>query len=482
MGSTLSIERPGFHFPCLIGGRPVSRDERILVRYPFTGEVIGSVPRLDEREVTRAIETASSGPPRLSRHERSQILLRAAALIEAQADAVARLITWESGLCLKDTAYEVRRALDVLRFAAYEALRDDGQCLAFDISANGKPRRGYTLREPLRLVTAITPFNHPLNQVAHKVAPSIASGSAMVLKPSEKTPLSAVYLAAVLHESGLPPGMLSVVTGDPAEIGRALVTHPAVELVSFTGGVEIGKRIAGMLGYRRAVLELGGNDPLIVLDDADLDEAARLAVYGCYKNSGQRCTAVKRLIVSERVADEFAARLAAASAELKVGDPRDPATDMGTVISEAAARQLQAAAADTLARGARLLFGNARRGALYGPTVMDRVPRDAPSVQQETFGPHAPILRVRDVDEAIAVANGTSYGLSAGVCTNDMRHVHRLVRELRCGTVNVREVPGYRSELSPFGGIKDSGTGVKEGVVEAMKAMSNVKLYTVPWE
>ncbi|WP_437625910.1 phosphonoacetaldehyde dehydrogenase [Sorangium sp. So ce1151] len=478
----LSLEGPAFDFPCLIEGDPVTREERILVRYPFTGEVIGSVPKLREEEVLRALSSASADPPRLSRHERSQILLRAAAHVEAQADAVARLITWESGLCLRDTAYEVRRALDVLRFAAYGALRDDGQCLAFDISANGKPRRGYTLREPLRLVAAITPFNHPLNQVAHKVAPSVASGSSMVLKPSEKTPLSAIYLAAVLHESGLPPGMLSVVTGDPSEIGRALVTHPAVELVSFTGGVEIGKRIAGMLGYRRAVLELGGNDPLIVLEDADLDEAARLAAYGRYRNSGQHCTAVKRLIVSARVADEFAARLAAASARVKVGDPRVPATEMGTVISEAAARHLEAAAEDTLARGARLLFGNERRGTLYGPTVMDHVPRDAPSVQRETFGPHAPIIRVRDIDEAIEVANGTSYGLSAGVCTNDMRRVHRLVRELRCGTVNVREVPGYRSELSPFGGVKDSGTGVKEGVVEAMKAMSNVKLYTVPWE
>lgn len=482
MGSTLELERPEFHFPCLIDGEPVSRDERIVVRYPFTGEVIGSAPRLREEDVLRALESAASARPRLSRHERSQILLRAAAIIEAQAEAVARLITWESGLCHKDTTHEVRRALDVLRFAAYEALRDDGQCLAFDVSANGKPRRGYTLREPLRLVTAITPFNHPLNQVAHKVAPSIASGTPMVLKPSEKTPLSALYLASVLHEAGLPPGMFNVVTGDPSELGPLLVTHPAVELVSFTGGVEIGKRIAGMLGYRRAVLELGGNDPLIVLDDADVDEAVRLAVHGCYKNSGQRCTAVKRLIVSERVADDFAARLTAASARLRVGDPHDPATDMGTVISEAAAMALEAAARDTLARGARLLFGNERRGALYGPTVMDHVPPDAPSVQRETFGPHAPILRVKDIDEAIAVANATSYGLSAGVCTNDLRHVHRLVRELRCGTVNVREVPGYRSEVSPFGGIKDSGLGIKEGVVEAMRAMTHVKLYTVPWE
>jgi putative phosphonoacetaldehyde dehydrogenase len=482
MNAKLMLDKPPFHFPCFIDGQAVQRDERLLVRYPYTGEVIGSVPMLGEDDILRAIQTAAAASPLLSRHERSQILLRTAARIEREAGAVARLITWESGLCIKDTTHEVRRTLDVLRFAAYEALRDDGECLAFDVSENGKPRRGYTLREPLRLVTAITPFNHPLNQVAHKVAPAIASGNCMVIKPSEKTPLSAVYLAQALHEAGAPRSMVNVVTGDPARIGPVLVTHPAVELVSFTGGVDVGKRIAEMLGYRRAVLELGGNDPLIILEDADLTEAVRLAVYGCYKNSGQRCTAVKRVIVSAKIADEFAARFAEASAALRVGDPHDPAMDMGTVISEESAKHLEQSALTTLRRGARLLFGNERRGALYGPTVMDHVPPDAESVQRETFGPHAPILRVKDVDDAIRVANGTSFGLSAGVCTNDMRLAHRLVRELRCGTVNIREVPGYRSEMSPFGGIKDSGIGIKEGVVEAMKAMTNVKLYTVPWD
>ncbi len=472
---------PPFDLPCLVGGERVWRDERVLVRYPFTGEAIGSAPRLGADDVLRAIQVAASQTARPSRHERSQVLLRAAARIEGEADAVARLITWESGLCLKDTRYEVRRTLDVLRFAAGEALRDDGQCFSFDISPNGKPRRGYTVREPLRLAAAITPFNHPLNQVAHKVAPAIAAGTPMVIKPSERTPLSGLYLAGVLHDAGLPPGMLAAVTGDPEVVAPLLVTHPAVELVTFTGGVEIGKRIASMLGYRRAVLELGGNDPLIVLADADLDEAIRLAVYGAYKNSGQRCTAVKRIIVHEAIADAFAARLAEASAKVAVGDPMAESTDMGTVISEEAAIRLERAAERTLAGGAKLLFGNTRRGALYGPTVLDHVRPDADSVQTETFGPHAPILRVRDLDEAIRVANGTSFGLSAGVCSNDFEAIHRLVRELRCGTVNVREVPGYRSEISPFGGVKDSGLGIKEGVVEAMKALTNTKLYTVPW-
>jgi aldehyde dehydrogenase (NAD+) len=443
--------------------------------------VVGSVPKLGAEDAARAITLAAAAGPAPSRYERGQVLLRAAARIEGEAEQVARLITWESGLCLKDTRHEVQRTLDVLRFAAAEALRDDGQCFSFDTSAHGRARRGYTLREPLRVVSAITPFNHPLNQVAHKVAPAIAVGSPLVLKPSERTPLSALYLASVLHEAGLPPGRLSVVTGDPRELGPVLINHPDVELVAFTGGVSVGKHIAAQLGYRRALLELGGNDPLIVLEDADLEEAVRLAVSGCYRNSGQRCTAVKRLLVVEPLADAFAARFTEASAALKVGDPHDASTDVGTVISEEAARELEERARRTLADGATLLYGNRREGALFWPTVMDHVRPTSESVRTETFGPHAPILRVRDADEALRVANDTPYGLSAGVCTNDLTLAHRFVRELRCGTVNIREVPGYRSEATPFGGIKDSGTGVKEGVLEAMKAMSFTKLYTLPW-
>jgi phosphonoacetaldehyde dehydrogenase len=478
----LDISKPPFVFPCFVHGEPLDREARLEVRYPYTGEVVGSVPKLGEDDVARAIRLAAASGPALPRWERGRVLLRAAERIEADAERVARLITWESGLCLADTRHEVRRSLDVLRFAAAEALRDDGQCFSFDAAPSGGNRRGCTLREPLRAATAITPFNHPLNQVAHKLAPAIAVGTPVVLKPSERTPLTAAYLVSVLHDAGLPPSAVNLVTGDPAVIGRVLVEHPDVELVSFTGGVEIGKRIAQALGYRRAILELGGNDPLIVMADADLDEAVRLGVRGCYANSGQRCTAVKRLLVHEAVADAFAAKLTEASARIQVGDPMGDATEMGTVITEEAARSFAARADRAVAEGARLLFGNRREGALYWPTVLDFVDPESESVQRETFGPHAPIVRIRDADEAIRVANGTAYGLSAGVCTNDLKLAMRFVRELRCGTVNVREVPGHRMEVTPFGGIKDSGIGVKEGVVEAMKALSFTKLYTLPWD
>ncbi|MDQ3810304.1 MAG: aldehyde dehydrogenase family protein [Chloroflexota bacterium] len=471
---------PLFDLTTFLGGREVRGDDQFPVRYPYTGEIIGSAPRLRRADVVRALEDARDASFDLTRHERAQLLFRIADRLETEADAFARLITWESGLCLKDTTYELRRAQDVFRFAAMEVLRDDGQVYACDTSANGKRRRAYTVREPLRLVSAITPFNHPLNQVAHKVAPSIATNNTMVLKPSSRTPLAALMLGCLARDAGLPQGMLTLVTGDAEEVGPVLWTHPDVELVSLTGGTEIGKRIAREMGYKRAILELGGNDPLIVLRDADLDEAVRLAVYGAFKNSGQRCTAVKRIIVEEPVANTFAAGLAAAASRLQVGDPMDPSTDVGTVIGEADAVEFERRMHTAIRGGARLLYGGGRNGAQIVPAVLDHVTPDMELVGCETFGPYAPIIRVPDLDAAIRVANATEYGLSSGVVTNDLRAINRCIRELRCGTVNIREVPGYRTELTPFGGLGDSGLGVKEGVVEAMRAMTFTKLYTLP--
>jgi putative phosphonoacetaldehyde dehydrogenase len=320
-----------------------------------------------------------------------------------------------------------------------------------------------------------------MNQVAHKVIPSVATNNRMVLKPSEKVPFSAIFFADLLYEAGLPPEMLQVITGDPREIADEMLTHPSVDLITFTGGVPIGKYIANKAGYRRVVLELGGNDPLIVMDDADLEEASNLAVQGSYKNSGQRCTAVKRMLVHEKVADAFTEMVVAKTRAWTYGDPADEANLMGTVIDEAAARLFEARVNEAVAQGARLLVGNQRRGALYSPTVIDQVHPDMTVVREETFGPVSPIIRFANLDEAIRLANGTAYGLSSGVCTNRMDDIVRLVNELHMGTVNVREVPGYRLELTPFGGIKDSGLGYKEGVQEAMKSFTNIKTYSIPW-
>jgi putative phosphonoacetaldehyde dehydrogenase len=409
-------------------------------------------------------------------------LKRASALLRERAEDASDLITRESGLCKKDSVYEIGRVCDVLEFAAMEALADDGESFSCDITPHGRKRRVFTRREPLLgVIAAITPFNHPMNQVAHKVAPAIATNNRMVLKPSEKTPLSALYLQGLLREAGLPEAMFQVVTGDPGEIGDELVAGEDVDLVTFTGGVAIGKRIAARVGYRRMVLELGGNDPLIVMEDADLDEASTLAVQGSYKNSGQRCTAVKRMLVHASLAARFTDLVVDKTRAWTYGDPMDRSMDMGTVIDEGAARLFEARVGEAASQGARLLTGNVREGALYSPTVLDRVQPSMTLVRQETFGPVSPIMTFETIDEAIALANGTAYGLSSAVCTNRLDYITRFVSELHVGTVNVREVPGYRLELTPFGGIKDSGLGYKEGVRESMKAFTNLKTFSLPW-
>src|SRR5882757_2004155 len=475
---------PGEPFPkrLRIPAGGVFPNRIIEIRHPYSGALVGTVPKATVDDVKRALRIARGFRSTLSRHDRYRILIKTGELITAKRDDLARLITLESGLCLKDTQYEVGRASDVLLFAANQALVDDSEVFSCDLTAHGKSRKVYTLREPLLgAITAITPFNHPLNQVIHKVAPAVATNNRVVLKPSEKTPLTAFALADILYEAGLPPPMLSVLTGDPAEIADELLTSEDVGLVTFTGGVSIGKFIAAKAVFKRQVLELGGNDPIIVLEDADLEEAAALAASGSYKNSGQRCTAVKRILVQASVADRFVELLVERTRAVKYGDPFDPTMDMGTVIDEPSARRFEALVNEAVAGGARLLIGNVRRGALYSPTVLDRVTPNMTVVRQETFGPVSPVIRFKTVEEAISIANGTAYGLSSSLCTNRLDLITRFVRELQVGSVNVREVPGYRLEMTPFGGIKDSGLGYKEGVREAMKSFCNTKTYSLPW-
>ena len=465
-----------------IGGESVHRDRVIEVFNPYTEKLIGTVPKATLEDVRRAFDIAKAYKPRLTRFDRAAVLNKAAAIIRSRTDEYADLITAESGLCKKDSLYEIGRVSDVLLFGANECLKDDGQIFSCDLTPHGKKRRVYTQRDPLLgVICAITPFNHPMNQVAHKVVPAIVTNNRMVLKPSEKVPFSAIVLADVLYEAGLPPEMYQVVTGDPKEIADELITNPNVDLVTFTGGVAIGKYIASKAGYRRMVLELGGNDPIIVMEDADLDEASTLAVAGSYKNSGQRCTAVKRMLVQESVADRFVEMLVAKTKAWSYGDPMDGKLDMGTVIDEAAARYCEDKVNEAVAMGAKVLAGNQRRGALYSPTVVDHVQREMPLVLQETFGPVSPVIRFKGIDDAIRLSNSTAYGLSSAVCTNRLDYIARFVSELEVGSVNVREVPGYRLELTPFGGIKDSGLGYKEGVQEAVKSFTNIKTYSLPW-
>ena len=467
--------------PCYIAGESRTTGNKLEVLYPYTGEVTGTVSMAGPPELEAAITAALDGGRKLTRYERHEILEKARDLLGERAEEFARGILSETGLCQRETVYEVGRARDVLQFAAMEALGDDGQIFSCDVSPQGKARKIFTQREPVRLVAAITPFNHPLNQVVHKVAPAVAAGAPMILKPSEKTPLTAIRFVELMYEAGLPGWMLSVLLGPVDEVVEPMVRDERVELVSFTGSVAVGKRIAAIAGYKKLCLELGGNSPLLVLEDADTDLAVTLAAEGCYRNSGQRCTAVKRLLVHEKILGEFTERFVRKTREYTCGDPTDAKTRVGTVIDEEAAIRLENVIRLAVEDGARVLLGGHRKGALLEPTVIADVPRTAEMVVKESFGPLAPILAVEDVDDAIEVANSTAYGLSSGVVTNRMDHALKAVREIRTGTVNINAIPGYRIECSPFGGIKDSGLGIKEGVHEAMKFMTYVKTFSLPW-
>lgn len=465
----------------LVAGAPVASDRRLSIGSPFDQRPAGTVALAGRDDTAAAISAALAFRDTPTRWQRHQILDRARQAVEARREELALGVSAEAGLCLRETRYELGRVADVLRFSAIEALRDDGRVYAGDVSPNGKARKIITTREPVGVAVCITPFNHPLNQVAHKLGPAIAAGAPVILKPSEKTPLSALRLAGILYESGLPPAMLSVLLGPTDEVAEPLVRDPRVELVSFTGSVAVGKRIAATAGYKRLVLELGGNDPLIVLEDADLDLALTLAAEGSFRNSGQRCTAIKRILVHQSLEPEFSRRLAARAAEYVCGDPFDEATRVGTVIDEPAAKHLEAVVQEAVAAGARLLAGGRRQGALLEPTVLADVPRECRMVVCESFGPLAPVVPISGLEDAITLANSTAYGLSAGIVTRSIDSALNAAKRLRCGMVNINDLPSFRTELSPFGGVRDSGLGVKEGVEEAVKLFTNVKTVSFPW-
>ncbi|MBT6093869.1 MAG: phosphonoacetaldehyde dehydrogenase [Rhodospirillaceae bacterium] len=468
-----------------IGGEKVTTDNVIEVRYPYTNEVIGTVPAGSAEHARKAFQIAADYKPKLSRYERQQILLKAAELLRDKRESLARVLTLELGISTKDALYEAGRAYDVFSLAGQLCIQDDGEIFSCDLTPQGKSRRIYTTRVPVTAISAITPFNHPLNMVSHKIAPAIATNNCVVCKPTELTPLSAIALADILYEAGLPPEMFQIVTGWPADIGDEMVCNEHADIITFTGGVTVGKMIAGKAGYKRSALELGGNDPLIILDDLsdeDLDKAAELAVAGATKNSGQRCTAVKRILVQENVADRFVPMVLEKAKKIKFGDPMDPDVDLGCVVSEEAAIVFEKRVYDAVEKGAKVLYDPGRQGAVLPPIVVDHVPHDSELVYEETFGPVIPIVRVPNDDDAlIAISNSTPFGLSSGVCTNRLERITKYINELNVGTVNIWEVPGYRIEMSPFGGIKDSGNGVKEGVIEAMKYFTNVKTYSLPW-
>ena len=468
-----------------IAGKKVNAEKVIEVEYPFTGDVIGTVPAGNAEHAKQALDIAANFTPKLTRYERQKILQNTAELLVKRKDEISDMITMELGLSKQDSLYEVGRAFDVFSLTAQLCIYDDGEIFSCDLTPHGKARKIFTIREPLTAISAITPFNHPLNMVAHKIAPSIATNNCTVCKQTELTPMTAMLLADILYEAGLPPEMFSVVTGWPDDIGLEMIQNPNIDLITFTGSVGVGKYIAEQAGYKRTVLELGGNDPLIVLndlDDDDLKKAVELAVTGATKNSGQRCTAVKRILCQNKIADRFVEMALERAKKIKFGDPMDSKTDLGTVVNAEAAQLFDKRVSMAAEDGAKILYHPGLEGALLPPIVIDHVNPKSELVMEETFGPVIPIIRVSDEDdEVITISNSTAFGLSSGVCTNNFMRAKKYIQNLNVGTVNIWEVPGYRIEMSPFGGIKDSGLGYKEGVIEAMKSFTNVKTFSLPW-
>ena len=468
-----------------IAGKKIDTEKKIEVEYPYTGEIIGTVPVGTAEHAKNALNIAANYIPKLTRYERQKILQNTAEELVRRKDEISNVISYELGISKQDSLYEVGRAFDVFSLTAQLCIHDDGEMFSCDLTPHGKARKIFTIREPLTAISAITPFNHPLNMVAHKIAPSIATNNCMVCKQTELTPMTAMLLADVLYESGLPPEMFSVVTGWPNDIGAEMINNSHIDLITFTGSVGVGKYIAKNAGYKRTVLELGGNDPLIVcndLNDDDLKKAVELAVTGATKNSGQRCTAVKRILCQKKIADRFVELALERAKKIKFGDPMDLSTDLGTVVNVKAAELFDKRVTTAVEEGAKILYHPGRKGALLPPIVVDNVNPKSELVLEETFGPIIPIIRVSDDDEkVIEISNSTAFGLSSGVCTNNFMRAKNYIQNLNVGTVNIWEVPGYRIEMSPFGGIKDSGLGYKEGVIEAMKSFSNVKTFSLPW-
>jgi putative phosphonoacetaldehyde dehydrogenase len=460
----------------MLEGR-LSGEETVEVRSPWDGRVVGRVADDGAEDLSRAVATVAAYDRGLDVGARAGILTTAARLLADRREELADLITAEAGTCAGDSRKEVDRAVANLRVAGEECSRIRGETI--EITAGGTPRLALTLRDPVGTIAAITPFNRPLNQVVVKVAPALAMNNGIVVKPSEKAPLSALVLAGILHDSGLPANMLAVVTGRPDTVGTALVAHPAVDMVTFTGSVATGEAIARAAGMRKLHLELGGNDPLIVLADADLERAARLAVAGAFGNAGQSCRGVKRIICVAEVADAFAELLLARVRRLRCGDPADRETDVGPVISAEAAAVVAGRIEAAVADGARLLHGGGHEGAVVPPAVLDHVDAGSELVVAETFGPVAPIIRVADADAAVAVANSTPYGLQAGVLTQNFPAFLEIASRLRVGAVALDDGPNFDSPHIPFGGVRKSGIG-REGIAYSMAEMSTVKTVVLP--
>ncbi len=461
----------------LINGNFVDSKEKIDVINPFNQDLIDQVPSGTPEDVIKAINSAYATKNELknfSARKISEALYSCASDLSDDLEEFARLISMETGKPINAACDEVKRSIDTIKLSSEESKRIYGETVPLDAGIGGKGFMAFTLKIPLGVVGAITPFNYPLNLAVHKIAPALAAKNTVVLKPSALAPLTALKMAEIIN-SHFPDGALNVVTGRGSIIGDELVKSEKIDKISFTGSVETGRMISQRAVMKKITLELGGNDPLIVLEDADIEKAVEATIRGSYLYTGQVCIAVKRLIVDESVADDFAKMLIKETKKLKMGDPLSTKTDIGPLINENAAKVVERIVSNSLKDGAELLLGGTRNGNFFEPTILDKVNSNMSVVQDETFGPISPIIRVNGFDEAIAVANDTRYGLQASIFTENIRHALKAVQEIEAGSVMVNKQSTFRTDNMPFGGFKMSGMG-KEGVKYAVEDMTRTKL------
>ncbi|MEG3225312.1 MAG: lactaldehyde dehydrogenase [Methanobacteriales archaeon Met13] len=464
----------------LINGKLEDKDEKIAVINPFNSEVVDEVPMGSLKDVKKAITAANQSSKvlaKMSSRKLSRIMQDIHQDLKENMNDMARLITMETGKTIRDSQVEMQRSLETILFSAEECKRIYGETIPMDAALAGKSVFGFTIKIPLGIVGAITPSNYPVNLAIHKLAPAMAAKNTMVFKPSIQAPLAALKMAQIM-DTHLPPGIVNCVTGQSSLIGDEIVTSPLINKISFTGSVPIGLAISRKAGLKNLTLELGGNDPLIVLDDADIDGAVTAAVAGSYLNAGQVCIAVERIIIQENVAEDFVEGLVKKTKKLRVGDPMNPKTDVGPLINEQAALMVEIKVDDAVKEGAELLCGGERKGSFYYPTVMDQAHSEMEVVRDETFGPVSPIIRVKTEEEAYKVANDTKYGLQAGVFTQSIDRAKRAVQSIEAGSVLINKQSTFRTDNMPFGGFKMSGIG-KEGVKYAVDDMTRTKMVVI---
>jgi len=459
-------------------GKWVDKSNKIEVRNPYDNSVIDTVPRADGGDVERALSFAERGAKvmaKLSGYDRWRILRKAADIMAARNEELGQLISKEEGKIIAEGRGETSRAVETIMGSAEEAKRIHGETVPLDGDPGGGKKLGFTLRVPCGVVAAISPFNFPLNLVCHKVGPALAAGNSVIVKPASDTPLSALKLTEILLEAGLPPEGIQCVTGSGGEIGDALVADRRVRKVTFTGSREIGDRICRMAGIKKVTMELGSNSPLIIMPDADLDKVAAAVALTGYGNAGQTCISTQRVLTAKKVYGDFLGALKPKVEALTTGNQLDEKSKVGPMVKESEARRVEDWINEAVAGGARLVAGGGRRGAIYMPAVVADVKPEMRISRDELFGPAVAVTPFDSMDEAIALANDTVYGLSAGIFTENLEWAMRFAREVESGNLHVNWGPQWRADLMPYGGLKDSGFG-KEGPRYAVEEMTELKM------